>query len=166
MTDRQRGQRQDGDDGRGGSPQGGSARERGQSRSGDGGTGRPGSEIPVLEWLMAVIGALLVIGSVGFMLYGAVVGDDSPPNIAIRVDSIRPMQDGYLVQIRTTNRGGSTAAGLTVEGELKGDTGTIETSGTTVDFVPPHSERYGGLFFTQDPRRYTLELRAKGYQEP
>ncbi|HEV2132090.1 MAG TPA: TIGR02588 family protein [Longimicrobiaceae bacterium] len=128
--------------------------------------GGPEDSIPFWEWVAAAVGAVLVIGSIGFMLYEAVAGDDSPPAIAIQVDSILPVESGYLVMIRTRNEGGSTAAGVTVEGELKGDTGKIETSETTVDYVPPHSERHGGLFFTQDPRRYTLELRAKGYQEP
>jgi uncharacterized protein (TIGR02588 family) len=32
--------------------------------------------------------------------------------------------------------------------------------------VPAHSYRKGGLFFSQDPRKYPLQLRAKGYTEP
>ncbi len=139
--------------------------DRSDERRDDSGEGRS-EHIPLWEWVTAAIGAVLVIGAIGFMLYQAVAGDDSPPDITIRVDTILPVQNGYLVKIRTTNRGGSTAAGVTVEGELHGDTGTIETSGTTVDYVPPRSERSGGLFFTQDPHRYRLELRAKGYQQP
>lgn len=127
---------------------------------------RSGGDIPFWEWVVAGLGAVLVIGSIGFMLYEAVAGDDSPPDVVIRVDSVLPVQGGYLVRIRARNQGGTTAAGLTVEGELKGDTGAIETSETTVDFLPPNSERFGGLFFTRDPRRHTLELRAKGYQDP
>ncbi len=144
-----------------------------EGQHGGGGRGSPhqdarGTEesIPFWEWVAAAVGAVLVIGSIGFMLFHAIAGDDSPPDIAIQADSILAVEGGYLVMIRTRNEGGSTAAGVTVEGELSSDTGKIETSGTTVDYVPPRSERYGGLFFTRDPRQYRLDLRAKGYQEP
>ncbi len=137
--------------------------EREAAREGGRGSG---SEIPVWEWIVAALGAVLVIGSIGFMLYNSLSGEESPPDIVIHADSIHPVQSGYLVQIRATNRGGLTAAGVTVEGTLRNGTERIETSETVLDFVPAESERRGGLFFTEDPRGYRLELRAKGYEQP
>jgi uncharacterized protein (TIGR02588 family) len=64
------------------------------------------------------------------------------------------------------NEGGTTAAGLTVEGELRDGTESVETSDSTIDYVPSHSERQGGLFFTLDPGEYEVQLRAKGYEMP
>ena len=35
-----------------------------------------------------------------------------------------------------------------------------------IDYVPGHSVRQGGLFFTRDPRTGHLSLRARGYSAP
>jgi uncharacterized protein (TIGR02588 family) len=34
------------------------------------------------------------------------------------------------------------------------------------DYVPGHSVRQGGLFFTRDPRSGHLSVRARGYSAP
>jgi uncharacterized protein (TIGR02588 family) len=99
-------------------------------------------------------------------LYEAAEGDSSPPDVTLRVDSVIPTRNGFLVQFRAVNEGGSTAEGLTVEGELKQGSDRVETSDTTIEYMPSHSERQGGLFFKSDPRLYQLQLRAKGYEKP
>ena len=124
------------------------------------------SAAPLWMWGIAVLGLVLVLGSIGFMLYEAAAGDSSPPDVTVRVDSIRPTQNGFLIEFRAINEGGTTAQGLTVEGELRSGTDSVETSDTTIEYVPSHSERAGGLFFKSDPRQYQLQLRAKGYERP
>ncbi|HKU53017.1 MAG TPA: hypothetical protein VJQ25_11150, partial [Nitrospira sp.] len=93
-------------------------------------------------------------------------GDSSPPDVTVEIDRIVPAQNGFLVEFRLINEGGRTAAGLTVEGMLRNGTEILETSNTTVEYLPSHSERAGGLFFTLDPRAYDLQLRATGYETP
>lgn len=147
-----------------------SSREEGApgDRRQDNGSERQGREkdTPVWEWIVAYMGLALVAGTFGFMCYQAIKGDSSPPDISVQVDSIQPVRNGYLVKIRAFNRGGSTAAGLTVEGELRDESGSVETSDATINYVPSHSERRGGLFFTKDPRQFQLQLRAEGYEAP
>ena len=63
-------------------------------------------------------------------------------------------KDGLLVSTPTT---------ILVLGT---DGGTIETSDTTLDYLPGRSEREGGLFFSRDPRGFDLRLRPKGYMKP
>jgi uncharacterized protein (TIGR02588 family) len=124
-------------------------------------------DAPFWMWGIALFGLVLVLGSIGFMLYKAVAGDSSPPNVMVHVDSIIPTKSGYLVKFRVVNEGGSTAEGLTVEGSLlRNGTEVVENSNTTIEYVPSHSTREGGLFFTSDPRQYELRLRAKGYEKP
>jgi uncharacterized protein (TIGR02588 family) len=123
-------------------------------------------EAPLWMWAIGLLGALLVFGSIGFALYEAAAGDSSPPNVTVEVQSITPVQNGYLVEFRALNEGGRTAAGLTVEGELWNEAAVIETSDTTIEYLPSHSQRTGGLFFTQDPRQYELKLSPKGYETP
>jgi uncharacterized protein (TIGR02588 family) len=123
-------------------------------------------EAPLWMWGIALLGLALVLGSIAFTLYEAAAGDSSPPDVTLRVDSILPTRNGFLVEFRAVNEGGSTAEGLTVEGELRSGAGSVETSDTTIEYVPPHSERKGGLFFTSDPRQHELRLRAKGFEQP
>jgi uncharacterized protein (TIGR02588 family) len=123
-------------------------------------------DAPLWMWGIALLGLTLVLGSIVFMLYEAAAGDSSPPDVTVRVDSILPTRNGFLVKFRAVNEGGSTAEGLTVEGELRNGTEGVETSNTTIEYVPSHSEREGGLFFTSDPRQFELRLRAKGYEKP
>ena len=124
------------------------------------------TDAPLWMWGIALLGLALVLGSIVFVLYEAAAGDSSPPDVTVQVDSVLPTRNGFLVEFRAVNEGGSTAEGLTVEGELRDGTESVETSHTTLEYVPSHSEREGGLFFTFDPRRYELQLRAKGYEKP
>ena len=123
-------------------------------------------EAPLWMWAIGLLGLVLVVGSIGFALYEAAVGDSSPPNVTVQFEGVVPAQNGFLVEFRVINEGGTTAAGLTVEGELRNGAEIVETSDTTLDYVPSHSERQGGLFFTMDPQQYELQLRAKGYETP
>ncbi len=118
------------------------------------------------EWVVAALSGVLVLGAIGFMLQEALSEPSSPPRIEIAVDTIIATRNGYVVEFRATNRGTTTAAGLTVEGELKSATGSVEKSEVTVQYVPAEASRQGGLFFSHDPQRYQLEIRPKGYARP
>lgn len=124
------------------------------------------NDAPFWMWGIGLLGLLFVLGSIGFMLYEAIAGDSSPPDVIVEIDSILPARNGFLVEFRAINEGGRAAAGLTVEGELRNGAQIVETSDSTIEYVPSHSEREGGLFFTLDPREYDLQLRAKGYETP
>lgn len=117
-------------------------------------------------WAIALLGLVLVLGSIAFLLYEAAAGDSSPPDVTVRVESVLATRNGFLVRFRAVNEGGTTAEGLTVEGVLRSGAESVETSNTTLQYVPAHSEREGGLFFTSDPRQYELQVRAKGYEQP
>ena len=124
------------------------------------------NDAPLWIWSIGLLGLVLVLGSIAFMLYEATMGDTSPPDVSVRVEAIESTGTGFLVTFRAVNEGGSTAAGLTIEGTLMNGRESIETSNTTIEYLPSHSEREGGLFFTLDPRQYDLQLRATGYEVP
>jgi len=118
------------------------------------------------EWIVAAVSAALVLSVVGYLIYDGVRHPATPPDVTVQVDSIQSAGPGYLVRVRAVNRGRTTAADVILEGELRADTGRVETSETTVDYVPAGGEQGAGLYFTNDPRRHRLELRAHGYREP
>jgi uncharacterized protein (TIGR02588 family) len=121
---------------------------------------------PLLEWLVGGLGAVLVGGAIAFLVYHSVVRDETPPDVRVIAERVLKLPDGYLVQFRAFNQGGSAAAQLMIEGELAGPDGRTEASEVVLDYVPARSGREGGLIFSRDPRAGQLSLRAKGYARP
>lgn len=123
-------------------------------------------DIPPLEWICAVIGFALVAATIGFVAWKGLAGNGSPPQLSFQVKTIVEVPNGYLVEVRALNTGEETAADVKVEGELRGPSGSVETSETSFKYLPPRSARSGGIYFTHDPRTLEMTIRAKGYEAP
>ncbi len=137
-----------------------SPEQRGKSKQ-----GRPSAT----EWLVGGIATFLVLAGIGFLAYEAWHGTSSPPLLRVRAERILPQPaGGYVVEIVAENQGGTTARGLVVKGKLlgPGSVQVMETSTTTLSWVPAHADREGGLFFSHDPRQYRLEITPEGYDRP
>jgi uncharacterized protein (TIGR02588 family) len=126
----------------------------------------PGQATPLLEWIVGGLGAALVGGTIAFLVYHALARDQTPPDIRVVAERVLDLQHGYLVQFRAFNQGNSAAAEVGIEGELAGRDGDTEVSDVVLDYLPPHSDREGGLVFSRDPRTGQLSLRAKGHARP
>jgi uncharacterized protein (TIGR02588 family) len=122
--------------------------------------------IPIWEWIVAGVGLVLVASVIGFLIYEAFTGNRLPPDVKLSVDSVVEIRNGFLVRITAVNEGGMTAEGVIVEAELRSGTEPVERSRTTIDYLPPRSEKRAGLFFTRDPRQLDLQVRSLGYEEP
>lgn len=118
------------------------------------------------EWVVAACGLVLVLSTLGFLGWQALTQPATPPEVQVQAARIQALRQGYLVEIRVRNRGNSTAAALTIEGRLSAGSEDVETSSTSIDYLPARSERQGGLYFAHDPRQFTLQLGPKGYQKP
>jgi uncharacterized protein (TIGR02588 family) len=118
------------------------------------------------EWVVAAIGAVLVLGALGYLVYFAQTTPLGLPLITLEQGVVTQRGDGYLVAVTITNEGGATAAAVGIEGSLSRGGVEVETAATTLDYVPRFSTRQAGLLFSSDPRDGTLELRALGYAEP
>jgi uncharacterized protein (TIGR02588 family) len=122
--------------------------------------------IPVTEWVVAALGALLVAGTIGSLVWLATGRDEAPADVRVVAEEVVALQGGWLVRFRAVNAGAQAAAQLLVQGELVGPDGVLETSEASIDYLPPRSEREGGLIFGRDPRQHELRLRARGYVRP
>ena len=122
--------------------------------------------IPIWEWIVAGIGLVLVAGVIGLLIYESFTGSRLPPDVKLSVDSVVQTGNGFLVRVTAVNQGGITAEGVIIEGELRGGAQQAEQSRTTIDYLPPRSEKKAGLFFTRDPRQLELHVRPLGYEEP
>jgi uncharacterized protein (TIGR02588 family) len=126
----------------------------------------PRRGIPRSEWATAGCGAALLLASMVTLIYSALTSGGSPPRLSAHVVSIQPAGEQFLVTIEVRNEGGSTAADVGIEAELRQHGAVVERSEVTVDFVPPKSRRRAGILFARDPRANELKLRALGYREP
>jgi len=104
-------------------------------------------QTPLLEWIFAVIGLILVGGVIGFLIYEISTDAGKPPDLNVRIEEIIPNSNGFLVKFALENTGDETAADVTIEGEIKKGTETLEKGDVTIDYVPSHSEKKGGMFF-------------------
>jgi uncharacterized protein (TIGR02588 family) len=128
---------------------------------------RPQAKPSAWELTAAALGAAIVAATLGFMVYEAVTAPANPvPQIVVRVDTVIAYPSGHVVEFRAINAGDATAAGVQVQGELRSDTGVVERSESTVDFVPARSWRRGGVLFKSDPRGHRMEVRAVGFGRP
>lgn len=119
----------------------------------------------MLEWCAAALGALLLLGTIGFLTWDAFNGRDLPPDLRVTPGAVKLTAGGYLVQFRVENAGDRPAAQVEVEGRLQA-AGEEETATASFDYVPAGSGRSGGVVFSADPRQGRLTLSAKGYSDP
>jgi uncharacterized protein (TIGR02588 family) len=126
----------------------------------------PDVAIPLLEWVVGALGALLVAAAIAALVYNSLTRGQTSPHFRLEAARVLDLQNAYLVQFRAFNEGGSAAAAVTIEGELVGPDGRAEVSEAVLDYLPPRSTREGGLLFENDPRAGELSLRAKGYAKP
>jgi uncharacterized protein (TIGR02588 family) len=122
---------------------------------------------PALEWIAAGIGALLLLFLLAVVGREAIDGEATElPVIEVAVTGIAPSGSGHVVSFEARNRTDGTAAAVEIEGVLKVGGAEIESSSATIDYVPGKGTAEGGLFFTRDPRKAALEVRALGFQKP
>ena len=127
---------------------------------------QPRQAVPLLEWMVAALGVVLVGGAIVFLVYHSATRGQTPPDVRVAAERVLELDHGYVVQFRVLNDGGSAAAQVTIEGELVGPDGVTERGEAVLDYLPPRSDREGGLLFTSDPRQGELRLRATGYAKP
>lgn len=124
--------------------------------------GRPAA----LEWIVGLVSLLLVAAMAGFILVQGLTDDDAPPALRAMPGAVAAVGDRFRVEFRVVNRGDAAAAAVAVAGELRDGDTVVEASAATLDYVGGNSERGGGLMFTADPARYTLQLAVEGYADP
>jgi uncharacterized protein (TIGR02588 family) len=119
------------------------------------------------EGIIAALGAAATLATIGFLVYeGVTQPRDGIPDLIVQADSIRAQGNRWVVRIEARNAGSATAASVRIVGELRGDTGVVETSELTLDYVPEKSSRTGALVFTRDPSGLAVQVRPTGYQRP
>jgi uncharacterized protein (TIGR02588 family) len=121
---------------------------------------------PFWEWVVAAIGGVLLLATLAYLFQQGATGETGPPVPAVQVIAVERQAPNYLVRLRVRNGGPATAASLRVVGVLTQDGREVERSETEFQYLPGHSSREAGLFFTRDPGAFRLEVRPESYQQP
>lgn len=123
--------------------------------------------VPPLEWAAAIAGLLVFLLLVGVVAWEAVRTPADPvPRLSVTTGRLVQQDGSYLLTLELNNAGMATAAAVQVEGTLRNGGEPVETSSASINFVPGNSRASGGLIFTKDPRKHSLDLRVTGYQVP
>jgi uncharacterized protein (TIGR02588 family) len=119
-----------------------------------------------IEWIVAMLGAIMVLGAVAHLVHTALGRDRSPPDVELAVVQTIELDSGYLVRFRARNQGSPAAESVQVGSELAMPDGAVETRRALLPELPPRSDREGGLVFEHDPRVGRLRLHVEGFAIP
>lgn len=119
-----------------------------------------------LEWIVFAVSLAVVAGTVGFLAWDAMQGEDSPAALSVELGRPEPRDGAWAVPVTVRNRGDETAEGVRVEVTLETAGAPPETADFEADFVPRRSKREGWVTFRSDPSRGRLSGRATGYETP
>ena len=121
---------------------------------------------PFWEWVMAGIGLLLLIASLTYFGYHALVEETQTPEPLVEVWGVEKQGDRFVVLLRATNRSRSAAADVKVEASLERDGQVVEQGETEFQYLPGESSREGGLFFSRNPAEFEVKVKAKSFRQP
>lgn len=128
--------------------------------------GQPASGTSRLEWAVASIGASMVAGLLGFMVWTGLAQGDALPDLVVSEQGRLELSGGHMVRFTVRNGGDRPAADVPVRGELLEDGKSVEQREVTIDYVPGKGEQAGAIIFTRQPDGLELRLSAGGYAEP
>ena len=119
-----------------------------------------------LEWIVFAVSLVLVGGTLGFLAWDALQGEDSPAALSVELGRPEPRDGAWAVPVTVRNRGDMTAEGVKVEVTLESPGMAPETAEFEAAFVPRRSKREGWVAFRSDPSRGRLSGRVLGYETP
>lgn len=120
-------------------------------------------------WVQTIIGilsVLLVSALIGWITIDLFDSNETPPDLSVESTHVTKVGAGWLVEFEVTNTASETAAEVGIEADLSTNREKVEEASATLDYVPGHSTARGGLFFSQNPAEFELQIRAVGYRKP
>lgn len=119
-----------------------------------------------LEWIVFAAGLVVVLGTLGLLVYDMAQGESSPPELVVELGSPSRQAQGWAVPVTVRNEGGETAEGARVEVTLAVPGQAPERGEIDMAFVPAGSRREGFVTFAGDPARGRLTGRVVGFETP
>lgn len=120
-----------------------------------------------LEWLVFAISLVLVVGTLGYLVYDVATLSDTPPNIEFAIGKPIPQSNYFLVPVTVTNRGDETAEAVQIEVVLESGGKPQESGEMEIAFLPRQSTREGWVTFQTNPQTVDqIRARVLGFEQP
>lgn len=120
-----------------------------------------------LEWIVFTLSLLLVISTLGYLVYDGSTAGNAPPSFEFQLGQPQPQNDYFVVPVKVFNRGDQTAEGVLVEVTLENASTEQEAAEFEIAFLPRHSSREGWVTFRTDPRTVDqMSARVMGFEKP
>lgn len=120
-----------------------------------------------LEWLVFVASLVLVVSTLGYLIYDTATLKNAPPSIQFQLGKPQSQLNHFIVPVSVTNQGDETAEGVQVEVVLESDGKEQENAQFEIAFLPRHSTREGWVTFETDPRTVDqMKARVLGFEKP
>ncbi|HEY9782840.1 MAG TPA: hypothetical protein V6D09_22205 [Leptolyngbyaceae cyanobacterium] len=120
-----------------------------------------------LEWLVFTASLILVLSTLGYLVYDGATFGEAPPSIEFQLGQPQQRSNRFVVPVSVTNRGDETAQGVHIEVTLESGGKEQENADFEIAFLPRHSTRKGWVTFKTDPRSAEqMEARVLGFEKP
>ena len=121
--------------------------------------------IPLAEWAVGIISAIIVLGTVGYLAFEAFQPDADEPALTATVLEIRERNGSFVVEVEVRNASRGAAAEVHIAGVARAGDGRERQGQALVDFVPGFSTRRASLVFDVNPGT-DADVRIVGYTRP
>lgn len=120
-----------------------------------------------LEWLVFAASLVLVLTTLGYLVYDGATFGNTPPSIEFQLGQPQPRKNHFMVPVSAINRGDETAEGVQIEVTLESGGKEQESASFEIAFLPRHSTRKGWVTFKTDPRSVEqMQARVLGFEKP
>ena len=120
-----------------------------------------------LEWLVFTASLILVLSTLGYLVYDSATFGEAPPSIEFQLGQPQQRSNRFVVPVSVTNRGDETAQGVHIEVTLESGGKEQENADFEIAFLPRHSTRKGWVTFKADPRSVEqMQARVLGFEKP
>jgi len=121
--------------------------------------------ISLSEWIVSAMSFLLIATSLVVLIVARPDPQKSVPVIVCQVEKVTETKAGFLVDAKAVNHGALPAAQVRLTATLVLPNQN-EIRETVLDYVPAHSVKKAGFYFTSNPASGRLEIRADSYVQP
>jgi len=120
-----------------------------------------------LEWLVFGLSFVLVLCTLGYLVYDSATSAKTPANIELKLGKPQPQANRFMIPVSVTNSGETTAETVQIEVTLETSGKEQENAQLEIGFLPRHSKREGWVTFETDPRSVEeTKARVLGFEQP
>jgi uncharacterized protein (TIGR02588 family) len=122
-------------------------------------------EIPPLEWVAGILSLVIVVGTIGYLVFEIFQPRPDAPTLTVKVVQVRQSGGLFAVDVEVHNSSRGAAADVHVAGFARSGDGGEAHAEARVDHVPGFSKRSATLVFAHHPGDRP-DVRVIGYTKP